>query len=526
MEVQGEFDFDSADRRSVLELWRVDEIFSEANEELLLSLYEDDRLERKPAGIHAELLAVYVSMWANTPADGGLIAVGITDDGEVTGCSDRAAELVDMERRVRFDLVRDARLEVKKVPVTTGKGKTDFVILFRVHYRHDILVETNKGEAYIRWANAKHLLTEQEKAELRRERGQRTFELDPCGLVWPGDFDEQAIAAWVAEVRKAKKIAPRSPDEEADYHVLTRHHLGKIDKGHFVPNNACALLFAKDPQVIVPGCMLRFQRIDGADLQTGTNRNVVKNVSITGTIPRIIAESLSVIEAQLRTYARLGKDGKFYTVPEYPDEAWQETIVNACVHRSYSLQGSNIFVRMFDDHFVVESPGAFPAFVTPQNIYEVHYRRNWWLMDAMFYMKFVLCENEGAKRIRRAMMEYELPEPVFEQKEVSGAIVRVTLQNNRHLRRKWVDADVVHIIGAQKASKLDDFERRIINYISDYGQINTSQAMNFLPKPRWGTAKKKLDKMVNDGLIRHITRFSRDTKGYYIMATASQSTDN
>src|SRR4051812_44501228 len=82
------FDFDEAERRSVLELWRVDELYEDANAELLAKLYEDGRIERKEVGIHAESLASYVCMWANTGPNGGLIALGVEDGGTILGCAE------------------------------------------------------------------------------------------------------------------------------------------------------------------------------------------------------------------------------------------------------------------------------------------------------------------------------------------------------------------------------------------------------------------------------------------------------
>jgi ATP-dependent DNA helicase RecG len=212
----------------------------------------------------------------------------------------------------------------------------------------------------------------------------------------------------------------------------------------------------------------------------------------------------------------LDDDGKFYVEQEYPDEAWQEAIVNACAHRSYSLRGANIFVRIFDDRFVVDSPGGFPPFVNPENIYQTPHRRNWWLMEGLYFMKWVLCENEGTKRMRRAMSERHLPDPIFEQKEVGSAIVRVTLRNDLQLRTRWVDSDVVHLIGAAKASKLTDFEKRLVNFAAEYGRINVSQAMKLMPKPRWHNARKILEKLVDvDGVFLRHRRFKRDSKAYY-----------
>lgn len=173
---------------------------------------------------------------------------------------------------------------------------------------------------------------------------------------------------------------------------------------------------------------------------------------------------------------------------------------------------------MFDDKLVIDSPGGFPPLVTPETIYDIHYRRNWWLMDAMYYLDYVRCENEGVKRIRNAMKEMELPAPEFEQKQVGGAIVRVTLRNNHKLRETWVDADVSEVIGPELASRLTDFEKRIVNRIAEHGKINISEAMKLMPNPRWHTAEAKLLKLTDFGIIKHISRYPRDPKACFVLA--------
>jgi ATP-dependent DNA helicase RecG len=515
---QLELPYEEAERRLVLELWRVDEIFNDATDALLKRLKEDNRIERKPGSVQAngDLLAIYVSMWANTPTEGGIVAIGIDDKtGAVTGCVSHADSFPETERRLRRDLVPDARFDLKKIQVNNESGQPDFIMLVRVHFRDDKVVETNKGEAYIRVGHSKHLLSPEERQELERERGQKTFELEPCGLSWPEGFDLAEVNSWVEEVCKEKGITKSgSPDQ-----YLLRHKLGTLDKDNFVPNNACALLFAKDPQAVIPGCMLRFQRIDGCELKTGHERNVGINKEFVGTVPRIIADAKKMIgDTQIRKYAALDRDGKFFPVPEYPEEAWLELIVNACVHRSYSLRGSNIVVRMFDDHFVVESPGGFPGIVTPENIYQIHHRRNWWLMDAMRYMRYVLCESEGLKRVRRALADMGLPEPQFEHKSVGNALVRVTLRNNQNVRSQWVDTDVSHIIGEERAQTLTEEETRVINFAVEHGdRIKTTEAMKLMTTPRWGTAQKLLKRLLERGIFRFVSRYPRDTSAYYIL---------
>jgi ATP-dependent DNA helicase RecG len=75
----------------------------------------------------------------------------------------------------------------------------------------------------------------------------------------------------------------------------------------------------------------------------------------------------------------------------------------------------NIFVKMFDDRLVVESPGAFPPPVTPENIYDTHNPRNPHLMNALFYLDYVKCAHEGTRRMRDMMIGANLPAPEFTQ---------------------------------------------------------------------------------------------------------------
>ena len=63
------------------------------------------------------------------------------------------------------------------------------------------------------------------------------------------------------------------------------------------------------------------------------------------------------LDTQVKEKTYLGPDGTFVTDEEYPKFVRQELIVNAVTHRAYSITGTDIQIKMFDDHIVVESPG-------------------------------------------------------------------------------------------------------------------------------------------------------------------------
>jgi len=375
-----------------------DEIFEKADEALIRRLIESRRIERKPASFCGAQLGEYVSMWANTAPEGGIIALGITDDGAFEGCLKLSQDQINEREKTGHVFCPDAKVQIRQMPVQQTNGRQDFILLFRVNYHPDMVVKTTSGKAFVRKGDSKCQLKPEEIRELQADKGEVSFEQQPCRLAFPEDFDQDSIAQYVAKVRKARQLSEQLSVSE----VLDLRHLGRFEKQAFVPNHACALLFGKDPLRLIPGCKIRFQKFEGEHEETGQKYNAVKDVFLEGCVPELIKQAEFLLESQLRTFSPLDQKGKFFPVSEYPKDAWYEAIVNACVHRSYGngMKNMPIFVKTFEDRLVIESPGPFPPFVTPENIYDMHQPRNPQLMDALFYMDFVKCAHEGARRIR------------------------------------------------------------------------------------------------------------------------------
>jgi ATP-dependent DNA helicase RecG len=507
------FDIDALLRKSV-KMMTTDEIFSSLETIDLVDAKEDRRLERKPSGVSARALGDYFSIFANTPPDGGIILVGVENDGSISGCdSAQQSHLNDLERS-GDSYCADARYECKTVRRRNRANQPDFILAMRVYYKHDAVVETSAGDAFIRRGESRRKLSDDEKRDLRNAKGQLDLEREPVSLDYPDDFKGTHIGQYVSYLRSMRNMSDDLSVEE----VLELRHLGKIRNHKFAPNLACALLFAKDPQLVLPGCKIRFLRYDGIVEKTGEEYNIIKSEWIEGTVPELIVAAAKVVQNQVREFSRLGPDNKFMPVPEYPPQAWYEAVVNACVHRSYALRNMHIFVKMFDDRLVVESPGGFPPFVTPENIYDMHQPRNPYLMDAMFYLKYVQCTHEGTRRIRDYMKKSGLPAPVFAQKELGNTLVQVTLKNDVDHRKAFVDTEAFNILGELLSKSLDDSERRIVNFVAENRTINVTQAVNLINR-RWQACKKILTSLVTKGVLDHIhsNTIERDAFQYYTL---------
>lgn len=503
----------------------VDQLWNMATGELFRILREDRRVERKPAMIRPKELAEYLSMWANTATEGGLIAVGVADDGKLLGCLGVETAHTNRLESESCNYCPQAQVAVRRVLIRRDSdGADDFVLLFRVQYREDRVVHTSDGNAYIRRGETKHKLRNDEIRDLQNDKGEVRVEkeLYPT-YTYPDDFDQPLLRAFLQRV---KDSAVHELTDPSDIGLLKARRLGAIKDGKFIPNGACVLLFANDPLEAFPGARVHFLRFEGEKEGTGRDWNAVRDTFIEGPIPHVIEGAAEALSQQLRTFQRLGPDGRFTPTAEYPRDAWYEAVVNACCHRSYgTLKNRPIFVKMFDNRIEVDSPGPFPPSVTAENIYTMHSPRNPILMDGLWMLDLVRCVNEGTKRMRRLMDESELPPPDFAERSGDYSTVRVTLRNNIKQRRAWVDAAVT-VISPEIDKTLTEDERRVFNYLAEHGNINTSQAARLLDRG-WQSAHRLLLKLQTRKLLKyhHRTDIARDGQAFFTLVPPKRKPD-
>jgi ATP-dependent DNA helicase RecG len=480
---------------SLPQLWTPDDIFESCTPETIQRFKEDHRVERKPGSIKQGVLADYVSMWANSQPHGGITLLGIADKGRILGCKHLHENQLNDIRTVRR-LCPDAKIEFKRVALKNDKGEDDFVEVMRVYYREDKLVETVSGEAFVREGDQKRALREEEKREIRLNKGELELETERVPLKYPEDFDGILMSLYREEYIKKRRLTDRFTIEDA----LAMSKLGKKTSGIFVPNVGCALLFARDPRQFIPGAFIRVIRYEGTEEKFGSKLNVIADHVIDGPLPVQIANAISFITPLIRSFTRLGVDQRFETSPEFPHEAWAEAIVNAVVHRSYNLKNMNIFVKLFEDRFVVESPGAFLPPTTASTVFEAHNPRNPNTMWALYYFNFVQCAFEGTRRMRDTMRSANLPDPIFVQNSEGTFRVVVTLKNHVEHRRNYVRSEAAAGINRQLYASLSESEKMLVNYLADNPRVNVTDAGRVIALG-WRASKRILDQLEKKGVI-------------------------
>lgn len=489
-----------------LAVWSPRDIWNHLDADLLDELHEDRRVEHKPASLHLSELAKYYSMWSNT-SEGGILLIGIDRDSQPEGCLCVGQAKINEIEKLHTNMCPLARPETRRVPVIVN-GKYDYILAVFLPYIGR-LVETHRHEAFIRYGDSIHRMTDEEKHDFRSSRHELSWEQQECGLLFPTDFDGSIVDEFCSSYRESESL-PSLSDEE----VLELASLGRRTPDGFVANNALALVAGKSPRQLIPGSRVRVQRFEGAIEGEGDTYAPISNKWIDGNIVNILRQARDHIEAILYDFSWM-KDGRFITTREYPFSAWFEALVNCCIHRSYSFSGTESTVKFFEDRLEFESPGGFCPPVNEHNIYEVRASRNPIICSALYYLGITRMAREGTRRIRASMQEWQLPEPKFEQEAIHGVLVRVTLQNDREMRRRVLDKDVVEHFGIEKWRALTADEMKVAAYAFRNEIVNVSEAQRVTGRT-WKTAKKTLDRMASKGvLVFNAGEYERDPKAHY-----------
>ena len=493
-EHQLNFPFDGGiDSAEQLALWTPRDIWRRLDQRLMGLLGEDRRVDYKQAErkVDFDTLATYLSAFSNTP-DGGVFIFGADSQGTPTGCSRLPNTILNRIEACHVKLCPLARPDPRRFDVKIG-GKPDYCIAIYIPYIGR-LVETNKGEAWARFGDQRHKMSEEEKKDYRTTRNESSFELEDANCEWPRDFDTKIIEDYCRAFRERENRSDWSTKD-----ILIDRNLARRKEGSFSPQNNLVLLAGKNPGRHIPGCRIRVQRF----IENAEGFNPIRAKWIEGNVPTIIVETEKVVRELIFDVTWMDAHNKFVTAPEYPQWAWFEAVVNACVHRSYAFSGTEISVTFFPDRLEIDSPGGFVPPVTEKNIYSARAARNHHLMDAMRYLGYVRMSREGALRIRSTMIESGLPDPVFTQESLHGVMVRVTLKNDNLRRKQSTDGDVADFVGVDAWKALSTHEVAILTFAFRNKRIQVSEAVRLTGRT-WRTTKRDLEKLTARRLLKHM----------------------
>ena len=186
------------------------------------------------------------------------------------------------------------------------------------------------------------------------------------------------------------------------------------------------LLFGKSPRRFLPQSGVRAVCYPGTDPDYATRADETLTGPLTplgvfdGSLvePGLVDQAWDFVRRNTTPSARLA-GARRQDRWEYPEAAVRETIVNALVHRDYSIAGTDVMLSIFSDRLDVTSPGRLPNTVTPEGMMSgLRYARNQTLVNFMRDYGYVDARGMGVRnKIIPGMRAHNGTDPVFIEEE-------------------------------------------------------------------------------------------------------------
>ena len=311
----------------------------------------------RPVGPRRDDWADEIAAFAN--ADGGALLCGVSDDGEVQGMS--RGQMDELERLI-FEVCSDSieppiRVKIFRREISEGKAY--------------LMVEAPEGDAlhdspggnYIRVGSSKRLLSSEERLRLAQRRGQSRFR-------W---FDEQTVPGTGFGTLDEDLWKPLLSVEGSASPELGLEKMGllALDENDTTRATVAGVLLCTiSPDQWLPNACITATHYRGADRASGQ----LDAQTITGPLDRQITQALAFATRNMSVAAI--KEPARQDIPQYSVNALFEALVNAVVHRDYSIRGSRIRLSMFNDRLEICSPGTLPNSLTIESMGDRQSTRN------------------------------------------------------------------------------------------------------------------------------------------------------
>jgi ATP-dependent DNA helicase RecG len=351
---------------------------------------EDQFREFKRAIDNPESIAGELVAFANT--DGGRLFLGVDDDGAIVGLPDPAQTLQTLT-----NICRDRC----RPPVIPGfeqvalSGQTIIVLSVEPALNRQKPYSTQGGRFFVRVGADKKDATGRELIRIAQSAGElhydespvRGADLNALSEQAFGDYYERQFGLPLADGLKQSGLSLTS--------LLTNMRLMEELDGAPTLTVAGVLMFGESPQRFLPHSRLSAVAFSGQD----EDSDILDRLELTERLPQIIDAVRVFLKRNVRVAAQeLGFERRDF--PQYDLTALGEAIVNAIVHRDYSLSGSQIRVFVFADRIEVRSPGRLPNSVTLDNIrLGVHAERNRRLATLLTHLGYMSAIGTGVPRL-------------------------------------------------------------------------------------------------------------------------------
>ena len=251
-------------------------------------------------------------------------------------------------------------------------------------------------------------------------------------------WDQSRLDSYLSAVKlERKNLSDNLTDEE----ILELMGVTVEQK----PTVAGLMTFSRYPQTFFPQLCITAVALPGTEQgEIGeSGERFIDNARITGSIPDMLEEAVDFVRRNSRTKTIIDENGKRIDKPEYPIRAVREAILNALVHRDYSVHTENtpIRIEMYRDRMEIINSGGLYGMITIDSLGKVRPEtRNAVLANMLELLKITENRYSGIPTIRNEFKNAGLPSPVFSA--VRGEF-RVVMSNDSNMSSMTIEESIV-----------------------------------------------------------------------------------
>jgi len=279
-------------------------------------------------------------------ADGGCIIIGVEDNGFVTGVHHDENEIISLLNDYQNYLYPGTQLPIEATTKINLFGQT--ILFFSV----------SKGSHQVYQLSDGRCVKRQDKQTIpvqfhviqfeRQETLSRNYDREFVDGATVNDLDLPFLQSISSNYLAGLSIE----------FYLQQIGLAEYELKGLRLRRSALLLFAKDIKKWHPRSQVRILQIEGTELKSGKDYNVINDETVTGNIFQLLNLSWEKLRPFLAYKTEFGEGAIFEQKFVYPEEAIREALVNAITHRDYTIQnGIDIFI--FNDRLEIKSPGHY-----------------------------------------------------------------------------------------------------------------------------------------------------------------------
>lgn len=265
--------------------------------------------------------------------------------------------------------------------------------------------------SYKRVGDADKPMTEYEVYSYEAFRKRYRDDIRPIETVSQDMLDSTMLDTYRTRMRNDRPNLARMTEEQQD------ELIGITRNGHVTM--AALMLFGLFPQAFFPRLCISATRIAGKTMgeTDAQGRRFIDTKHIEGTIIEMLKQATEFVRSNTRNAIAIDPhSGQRTDIPQYPPEAVREAVLNALVHRDYSVYSETkpVMLNIYDDRLEITNPGGLYGRITIDQLGHAQPdTRNPILATALEILHETENRYSGIPTIKHAMEERHLPAPVF-----------------------------------------------------------------------------------------------------------------